>query len=157
MIHTYQNLIFTICYRMTQNYFDAEDLAQDTFLSAYKKLDTFDKAYEKAWLARIATNKCLDYLKRAGSKTLPTEDSYFSMIEDKQPSPEDSILALEVRDHLYEACCKLKPPYNEIALDYFYYEMDVSQIAAKTGRNIKTLQTQIYRAKGQLKRIYGKE
>lgn len=157
MIDKYQNLIFSICYRMTQNYFDAEDLAQDTFLSAYKNLDTFDRNYEKAWLTRIATNKCLDYLKRASSKTLPTEDEVFNQIEDKSPSPEEAVLALEVRDRLYQACSHLKPPYDQVAIDYFYYEMDVGQMAARTGKNVKTLQTQVYRAKAQLRKELGKE
>lgn len=68
LIRQYQNLIYSICYRLTGDYFDAEDLAQDTFLSAYKNLDHFDGANERAWLCRIATNKCIDYLKRAGRR-----------------------------------------------------------------------------------------
>ena len=46
LMDTYQNLIFSICYKMTGNYFDAEDLTQDTFLAAYKSLDTFDGSYQ---------------------------------------------------------------------------------------------------------------
>ena len=50
LIHQYQNLIYSICYRLTGDYFDAEDLAQDTFLSAYKNLARFDGNNERAWL-----------------------------------------------------------------------------------------------------------
>ena len=64
MIDQYQNLIYSICYRLTGDYFEAEDLAQDTFLSAYKNLSSFDGKNERAWLCRIATNKCIDYLKQ---------------------------------------------------------------------------------------------
>ena len=42
-------------------------------------------------------------------------------------------------------------------MDYYYYEMDIAEIVQKTGKNIKTLQTQIYRAKGMLRKLYGKE
>ena len=38
----------------------------------------FDGSNERAWLCKIATNKSLDYLKRAGRKSVPTEDVYFS-------------------------------------------------------------------------------
>ena len=38
----YQNLIYSICYRLTGDYFDSEDLAQDTFLSAYRHYKDFD-------------------------------------------------------------------------------------------------------------------
>ena len=57
MIGQYQNLIFSICVRMTNDYFIAEDLTQETFLSAFQKLKAFDGRDEKAWLCRIATNK----------------------------------------------------------------------------------------------------
>ena len=46
-LDTYQNLIFSICYKMTGNYFDAEDLTQDTFLSAYRNIARFDGRNEK--------------------------------------------------------------------------------------------------------------
>lgn len=64
MIGQYQNLIFSICVKMTNDYFIAEDLTQETFLSAFQKLSSFDGNNEKAWLCRIATNKCIDYQKR---------------------------------------------------------------------------------------------
>lgn len=54
-------------------------------------------------------------------------------------------------------CCKmLKPPYDEIAEKYFYREMSVSEIADALGRNEKTVQTQIYRAKAMLRKLYQK-
>lgn len=77
LISQYQNLIFSICFRLTGDYFEAEDLAQDTFLSAYKSLADFDGANERAWLCRIATNKCIDYLKRAGRRSIPTDSEFF--------------------------------------------------------------------------------
>lgn len=51
----------------------------------------------------------------------------------------------------------MKPPYDEIALDYYYYEMDVGEIAKKRERNVKTVQTQIYRARGMLRKHYRKK
>lgn len=149
-------MIYSICYKYTGNYFDAEDLAQDTFLSAFKSMAFFDGSNEKAWLCKIATNKCLDHLKRAGRKSVPTEDEYFTAIASPE-SIEESYLQEEVRKQLYDCCHKLKTPYREVALDYYYHEMDIGDIVKKTGKNIKTLQTQIYRAKGMLRKLYGEE
>lgn len=155
-IDTYQNLIYSICYKFTGNYFDAEDLAQETFLSAFKSMAFFDGTNERAWLCKIATNKCLDHLKRAGRKSIPTEDEYFTVISSPE-SVEEKYLEQEVRERLYNCCCRLKTPYREAALDYYYYELEISEIVEKTGKNIKTLQTQIYRAKGMLRKFYGEE
>ena len=154
LIDRYQNLIFSICYKMTADYFASEDLAQETFLSAYEKYTSFDERNEKAWICRIAVNKCLDYQKHSGRKAVPTEDTWFSYQEDAGMSPEEACLEDEVREELYQSCKALKPPYDEIALDYYYSEMDVGEIAEERGRNVKTVQTQIYRARGMLRKHY---
>lgn len=68
MVHKYQNLVFSICVKMTGDYFAAEDLTQETFLSAYRHKEEFDGKNEKAWLCRIASNKCIDYSRQAARR-----------------------------------------------------------------------------------------
>lgn len=132
-------------------------MSQEAFLSAYESIRQFDGKNEKAWICRIAKNKCLDYLKASGRKSLPTEDSYFTGQEDRSQTPEQQYLEKEVREELLQSCRQLHPPYNEIATDYYYHEMSAEEIAAKRGRNLKTVQTQIYRARGMLRKHYRKE
>ena len=157
MIDTYQNLIFSVCYKITNHYFDAEDLAQDTFLSAYRNFSSFDGRNEKAWLCRIATNKCLDYKRRAAGRQAEVEDGYFQELADQSQSTEGTCLENFVMDTLSANCRALKPPYDEVAMDYFYHEMTTKQMAEKYGKNEKTIQTQVYRAKAMLRKLYGKE
>lgn len=157
LIQQYQNLIYSVCYQFIGDYFDAQDLAQETFLAAYKNLARFDGANERAWLCKIASNKCLDYLKSAGRRQIPTEDDYFLTLSHQEASIEAEYLDTELKQELYRCCCQLKPPYRDVALDYFYYELDIGDIVRKTGENIKTLQTRIYRAKTMLKKCYRKE
>lgn len=78
------------------------------------------------------------------------------MQKDKEPSPEANVLEAEVKKQLYHQCTQLKSPYRDIALDYFYQQLSVTEIASKTGKNPKTIQTQIYRAKAMLKKKYEK-
>ncbi|MDE7318839.1 MAG: RNA polymerase subunit sigma-70, partial [Lachnospiraceae bacterium] len=49
LLTRYEKLVYTLCYRMTGNLFDAQDLTQDTFLSAYQRLPDFDGEHERAW------------------------------------------------------------------------------------------------------------
>lgn len=158
-IDTYQNLIFSICYKLTGNYFDAEDLTQDTFLSAYKNFSKFDGKNEKAWLARIATNKCLDYKKRGARSEVPTQEEFFAAQPQAQGSDntcETLCMQKLVLEELKRCCETLKPPYDEIAEKYFYQEMSVGEIASALNRNEKTVQTQVYRAKAMLRKLYEK-
>ena len=82
LLDTYERLVYSIFFKMTGNQFDAEDLTQETFLSVYKNLATFQRDYEKAWICKIATNKGLDFLKSAKRRSEPKEDTYFE--ESKQ-------------------------------------------------------------------------
>lgn len=157
LIDTYEKLVFSICYKITGDYFTAEDLAQETFLSAFQKYDTFDGQNEKAWICRIATNKSIDYIRGAGRRNVPTEDTFFASVTEKTESPEEVCMEQEVKGQLEKHCRTLKPPYDEIARDYYLKEMSASEIAADRKANIKTIQTQIYRARDMLRKIYGKE
>lgn len=94
---------------MVKNPFDAQDLTQETFLSAYKKLPEFDGTYEKAWISRIATNKCLDYLKNAARRSEPKEDIYFEEIKDQRAGPEEIYIDQEAKQFVLKICGQIKP------------------------------------------------
>lgn len=78
LIDMYDKLVFSICYKLTGDYFTAEDLTQETFLSAFQKYETFDGENEKAWICRIATNKSIDFLRSASRRSVPVEDTFLS-------------------------------------------------------------------------------
>lgn len=157
MIGQYQNLVFSICIRMTQDYFVAEDLTQETFLSAFRSLSEFDGTNEKTWLCKIATNKCLDYCKAAARREVASEDNVF----EEQTSPNESLerdyLEKEMWESLERKCRSLGPPYDEVAVRYFVKEQNAQEIAMETGINVKTIQTQVYRARAMLRRIYNRK
>lgn len=153
----YEKLIFSICYRMTMNYFDAEDLTQETFLAYYRVLPQFDGKNEKAYLTKIATNKCLDYLKRAGRKEIPSESPVLEGSESCSPSLEDEVMEHVVNQQLEELCATLKPPYNRIAAAYYVRGQTAGEIAQESGKKVKTIQTQIGRARKMLQKLYQRE
>ena len=157
MIDAYGKLVFSLCYRITEDYFTAEDLAQETFLTAFQKYDTFDGDNEKAWICRIATNKSIDYMRSAARKGVPSEDSFFASVAESRHGPEELCMEDEIKSELEHHCLRLKPPYDEIAHAYYIKEMSAGEIARERQVNVKTVQTQIYRARNMLRKIYGKE
>lgn len=74
-----------------------------------------------------------------------------------EQTPEQACLEEEVRQTLLARCKALKPPYDEIARLYYYEELDAGEIAQKKDMKLKTVQTQIYRARAMLRKVYGKE
>lgn len=157
MIDAYEKLVFSICYKLTGDYFSAEDLTQETFLTAYQKYQSFDGQNEKAWICRIATNKSIDYLRSAGRRSIPTESSFFETEIEKRGSPEEICMEEEIKRDLRACCDSLKPPYDEVARSYYLEEQSPREIADRLGQNVKTIQTQIYRARQMLQKLYGKE
>ena len=153
----YQNLIFSICYKMTADYFASQDLTQDTFLAAFRYHADAPPGAEKRWLCRIATNRCIDYLRSAGYRTQPQENEILDQQPDRHGTPESEILEKNVKEVLRKRCEALKPPYDRIAWLYFYQEKAPAEIAEELQMNPKTVSTQIYRAREMLRTIYREE
>lgn len=157
LIDSYDKLIFSICYKLTGDYFAAEDLAQETFLAAYQRYAAFDGQNEKAWICRIATNKSIDYMRSAGKRSVPTQDSFFEQELEQRGSPEEICMEEELKRQLEKCCDSLKPPYDEVARAFFLREESPAEIASRLGQKVKTVQTRIYRAREMLRLVYGKE
>lgn len=156
-IKQYERLIITICLSFTRNYFDAEDLAQQTFLSAYTNFSKFDGVNFKAWLTKIATNKCRDFLKSPARRidSLSYED--YQCIKDKGELPEDTLIKKQGNKEIQSLCEKLKEPYKTVSINYFCKEIKLSSMAKETGQSLKTLQTHLYRSKKLLKVLWEEE
>ncbi len=150
LIAQYEKLVYAVCLSFVKNPFDAEDLAQDTFLSAFRHYAGFDGANPKAWLTRIAANKCRDFLKAAARKTTPDEDT-LALAPAPGPTPEDHIIRADGESRVRILCESLADPYKEVAVTYFCEGEKLSVMAAQTGTPLKTLQTRLYRAKKILK------
>ncbi|RZU75706.1 RNA polymerase sigma-70 factor (ECF subfamily) [Micromonospora kangleipakensis] len=74
------------CYRMLASFDDAEDAVQETYLRAWRGRDGFDGAQARAWLYRIATNVCLDLLRRTGRQ--PRAVRSYAEVPWLQPYPD---------------------------------------------------------------------
>src|SRR5918998_2851304 len=79
LVDRYGRSVFRLAYRMTNNEFDAEDVVQETFLRAYKQLDSYEsRSSFSTWLYRIAANYSLDLIRSrkraAGRRAEGTEE-----------------------------------------------------------------------------------
>ena len=158
LINQYQNLVFSICLKLTGDYFVAEDLTQETFLSAYKSLEQYSIEAEKAWLCRIASNKCVDHLRAAARRAIPTEEEELHNLE--QPSEEEPLRQLlnrELLEELERCCNALPPPYRDVSIAHFVEGKTAKEIAGESQIGINTVKSHIHRAREMLKKSYRKE
>ncbi|RZT78632.1 RNA polymerase sigma-70 factor (ECF subfamily) [Micromonospora violae] len=109
------------CYRMLANYEDAQDLTQETFLRAWNKRASFQgHAALRTWLYRIATNACLDFLKKRNDRTpVPTEVAdvgsevlYLQPYPDRMlpEDPQESVVTRETIELAFIVAVQRLPP-----------------------------------------------
>lgn len=153
LVNQYTKLIFTVCHRFVGDYYEAENLTQETFFTAYRVIDNFIGDNYKPWLVRIATNKCKDYLKSAYVRTTKAvEQDLLISVEDTYSLQNEVEIADSV-SLVKKACENLPEPYREVAMLHFLEDKSFDEIALELGRPVKTVQTQGYRARDKLKNI----
>ncbi len=148
----YERLVYTICYQFTKDHHTAEDLAQETFLSAYAHRASYPADNPKSWLCRIAANKAKDHLKSAYHRRvyacedncLATDGTILYMQAER---PEALLLSKETIEEIKAEILALKEPYRQAATLFFLQEKSVREIATLLARPEKTVHTQLYRAK----------
>jgi len=129
--------IHDLCYKILRNYDDASDIAQETFIKAYRKIKKFDgRSRFSTWLYRIAVNNCLNYLK----KQRPTEEIYDEMMGSGKDDPVERYRNKKLREMIHTAVAKLptvqKAVFTLRTLEDMSYE-DVSDILKKPISTIK--------------------
>ena len=155
VVEQYQRLVYTICYQMVRDHFEAQNLAQETFLSAYTHIDRCNPNELKPWLTRIASNKARDYLKSAYARKVQLDSGEEAPDRPGPPGtgPEERILVQEGVEKIRKAVFSLNEPYQKVSVLYFLEEKSTEEIALALGRPQKTVQTQIYRAREQLRKL----
>jgi len=91
LVLTYQDAVFSVTYRIMGDQDSAADAAQDTFLTAYRRLETYRGGNFRAWLMRVATNTSYDilrYHKRRPATAL--DDLVGEDYDDGPPIPDDT-------------------------------------------------------------------
>lgn len=157
IVSQYTKLIFSVCYRFVDDYYEAENLTQETFITAYRAIDNFVGDNYKSWLVKIAVNKCKDYLKSAYvRKTSPVENQTLELMADRS-IPELEYEQKESIEFIKASCENLKSPYKEVALLHFIEDKSFEEISILLDRPVKTVQTQCYRARDKLKKIVKEE
>ena len=152
VIEKYEKLVFTICFQMVRDYQEAQNLTQETFISAFNNIDRCNENSYKPWLCKIAANKSKDYLKSAYCKhvVLDGEDETFDR-QSNFEQPEKEYLGKESVENIENIIRGLKEPYLKVSVLYFIEEKNIQEISDILKRPKKTVQTQIQRAKGIIK------
>lgn len=147
----YDRLVYTICFQLVQNAASAEDLTQETFLSAYVHRDSCPAGYERQWLGRIAANKAKDFLQSAWNRhNLPMGEQH--ELPGLACGAEEEVVGRWGAREITRQIDALRQPYRQICRLALLEEKSPQEIALLLGRPLKTIHTQLLRGKALLRR-----
>lgn len=141
--------------RMIRNPEDAKDIVQETFIRAYLNLSSFRREYSfHSWLFKIASNLCIDFMRRKRLQTisieqpypLSDEDSEFD-IPDEGSSADSEIIRTERNKLLKDALGTLPENYRKVIELRHFEGMDYKQIAETLCIPIGTVKAHLFRAR----------
>ena len=144
----YQNAIINFHFRFTGNRADSEDLAQDTFIKAYKKLHTL-KDYNKlrSWLYSIARRVAIDHYRKYKNREIPVDNEVLVTLAVKSETPETLIEQNEISKEL-KKCLETLPQRDRFLIELlYYYEFSYKEISEMLHINKNTLKSRLYRAR----------
>lgn len=147
--------VLALTYRMTNDSDAARDLAQDTFISAWQKIATYQHTGSfKNWIYRIATNKTLNFLEK--EKRMVSSDNLESLqdsVESDNFTPDRSMEQSQMRRSIQEFVDSL-PARQKLAFELrFYNELTFEEIAESTGSALGTVKTNYREAIAKLRKF----
>ena len=153
--------IYNYALRMVGDADRAADIAQDTFIKAYRKLDTLaDAASARSWLYRIATNTAIDEMRRRrGTVRMGESDQETGPLEqaDGGPGPETQVLAGLLDERIGRALLRLRPNHRQCLVLSDVEDMSAQQIGEVMEMSSGAVRVLLCRARGEMRRLLAAE
>jgi RNA polymerase sigma-70 factor (ECF subfamily) len=155
LVEREQGAVYRACLRILGRPHDAEDVAQESFLMAYRSIGTYrGDGPLGGWLIRIATRQAF---RRLGQRREVAELSPDLPIGAPGGDPVAATLAGEQQRAVRLAVAALRDPYREVVALRFFGELSLDEISAATGRPLNTVKTHLRRGLEKLRPLLGTE
>ncbi len=145
----YSRAMYNICMRITNNADDAEDVLQEAFIDAFRKLHTFKgEATFGAWLKRIVINRAINHVKKKRLPLVSVDEMDFRDDSNEGPGSDDGI-QMQV-EQVHEAIQNLPDGFRTVLTLYLLEGYDHREISEIMGISESTSKSQFNRAKKKL-------
>jgi RNA polymerase sigma-70 factor (ECF subfamily) len=155
LVELYQTSVFNVCYRMLGERTEAEDLTQEAFLRAYRRLELYDANRPFGpWIRKIATNICLNQLKWQTNKSMIAyEEEHTSSEASNLIKTESIVHQNELIDSIRMALLEL-PFHYRVAIELRHFQdMSYEEMASYLGLPLNTVKSHLYRARNRLTKL----
>jgi RNA polymerase sigma-70 factor, ECF subfamily len=150
LVDRYARRVYGICYRYFGDVSDAEDAAQETFVTLLRRAETYAGAAAfSTWLYRVATNTCNDIARKRSRRprTVPLPDAGE---RDDEPAAADLLANRELALELRQALAGLDADHREAVVLHDVVGLPYADVAERTGVAVGTVKSRIHRAHARL-------
>ncbi len=157
LVVKYQDMVYTIAYRVLQQREEAEDVAQQVFVKAFQKLDSFQRTAQfSTWLFRIAYNAAISAQRKKGAisaiRTIELKENLKAAVEfEDESSSEDELEQLE------QALEQLPAADKGIISLYYLQQQSVDEISQITGLSQSNVKIRLFRIRKKLQEMMQRE
>ncbi len=156
LMNSYREPIYYMLLKMTNSSIDADDLTLEAFGKAFKSLSQYTPDYAfSTWLFRIATNNCIDFIRRKKNKLVSIDNLYTNIdgeeiginIPSETLDPEERIIQKQKIKYMREVVLKLKPHYRSLVELRYFEELSYEEISERLSLPIGTVKAKLFRAR----------
>ena len=161
LLSRYKDAIYFMLLKMVNNRNDAEDLTLEAFGKAFKNLHQYSPTYAfSTWLFKIASNNCIDFLRRRKGNYISIENNGISgdnsevvKLRSKDLDPEQKLIRQQKAILLHHIVRQLKPRYRILVEFRYFREYSYEEIAKELNLPLGTVKAQLFRAREILFKI----
>lgn len=158
LMSRYKDAIYFMLLKMVNNKNDAEDLTIEAFGKAFKNLHQYSPNYAfSTWLFKIATNNCIDFLRKRRGVYVSIENNQENGDNDSpiklrstEPNPEEKLIRIQKAILMRRIVHRLKPRYRILVELRYFREYSYEEIAKELNLPLGTVKAQLFRAREML-------
>ncbi len=162
LLDMYRDSIYFLVLKMVLTNEYAEDLTIEIFGKAFSNLHQYQPTYAfSTWLYRIATNNCIDFIRKQRISTTSIDsafedsegDKFYLQIKEQGLNPEEKAIKKQKIKYLREVVKKLKPHYRQLIELRYFKELSYDEIAQEMELPLGTVKAQLFRARDFLGKL----
>ena len=157
LIEAYQTPVYNLAYRMLHNSREAEEAAQEAFIRAYTRLDSYDpKRKFSTWMLSITSNYCIDLLRKRRGIMLSIDEPlppHPALMSDSDKRPERQVMLSEQQEMVQLLLAELSEDYRQAVVLRYWHDLSYEEIAEIMNTTISAIKSRLFRARRQLAEI----
>lgn len=156
LMKRYKKSVYHTLLKMVRNVDDAEDLTIEAFAKAFKNLEKFDPKFTfSTWLFRVATNNCIDFIRKKKLETMSISSGYVDdsgsevamELKDFNPNPQEDVIKGQRMEIVKNIVDKLPARYKTLVQLRYFQELSYEEIATELNAPLGTVKAQLHRAR----------